>query len=68
MANLAEQLYQERLTHDAARAFLAVRKCAAEFDWDAIVANMVYVWTGLTEAIPMISRQDLRPRSALVHP
>ena len=29
----------------------AVRKCAADFDWDAVVSNMVYVWTGLTQAI-----------------
>ncbi len=32
-------------------AFDAVRKCAADFDWDAVVGNMVYVWTGLTQAI-----------------
>ncbi|HCF95763.1 MAG: uroporphyrinogen decarboxylase family protein [Verrucomicrobiota bacterium] len=32
-------------------AFQAARKCAADFDWDAVVGNMVYVWTGLTEAI-----------------
>ena len=25
-------------------------KCAADFDWDAVVANMVYVWTGLAQA------------------
>jgi len=30
-----------------------VRHCAADFDWDAIVSNMVYVWTGLTQAIGM---------------
>jgi len=39
------------VTHDFNKAFVAVRKCAAEFDWDAIVANMVYVWTGLTQAL-----------------
>jgi hypothetical protein len=39
------------VTHDFNRAFIAVRNCAADFDWDAVVANMVYVWTGLTQAI-----------------
>lgn len=41
----------QEVTHDYERAFAAVRKCAADFDWDAAVGNMVYVWTGLTEAI-----------------
>jgi len=41
----------QEVTHDYEKAFAAVRKCAAEFDWDAVVANMVYVWTGLTEAV-----------------
>lgn len=39
------------VTHDYEKAFTAVRKCAADFDWDAVVGNLVYVWTGLTEAI-----------------
>ena len=39
------------VAHDFDKAFVAARKCAAEFDWDAVVANMVYVWTGLTQAI-----------------
>ena len=25
-------------------------RCAADFDWDAVVPNMVYVWTGLAQA------------------
>ncbi len=41
----------QEVTHDYQKAFDAVRKCAADFDWDAVVGNMVYVWTGLTEAI-----------------
>lgn len=41
----------QEVTHDFDKAFIAVRKCAADFDWDAVVANMVYVWTGLTQAI-----------------
>lgn len=41
----------QEVTHDFQKAFVAARKCAADFDWDAVVGNMVYVWTGLTEAI-----------------
>jgi len=41
----------QEVTHDYEKAFAAARKCAADFDWDAVVSNMVYVWTGLTEAI-----------------
>jgi uroporphyrinogen-III decarboxylase len=40
----------QQLAHDYDLAFAAARRCAADFDWDAVVANMVYVWTGLTEA------------------
>jgi len=43
----------QEVTHDYEKAFAAARKCAADFDWDAVVGNMVYVWTGLTEAIGM---------------
>ncbi len=41
----------QEVTHDFQKAFVAARKCAADFDWDAVVANMVYVWTGLSQAI-----------------
>ena len=41
----------QEVAHDYEKAFEATCKCAADFDWDAVVANMVYVWTGLTEAI-----------------
>ena len=43
----------QEVTQDFDKAFIAARKCAADFDWDAIVPNMVYVWTGLTHAIGM---------------
>lgn len=43
----------QELAHDYHKAFAAARKCAADFDWDAVVANMVYVWTGLTQAIDL---------------
>ncbi len=41
----------QEVTYDYEKAFIAARKCAADFDWDAIVPNMVHVWAGLTEAI-----------------
>jgi hypothetical protein len=40
----------QQVTHDYNLAFDAVLKCCAKFDWDAVVPNMVYVWTGLTQA------------------
>ena len=41
----------QEVVHDYEKAFDAACRCAADFDWDAVVANMVYVWTGLTQAI-----------------
>ncbi|HEY3268180.1 MAG TPA: uroporphyrinogen decarboxylase family protein [Armatimonadota bacterium] len=41
----------QEVTHDYVKAFNAAVKCATDFDWDAVVPNMVYVWTGLTEAL-----------------
>ena len=41
----------QELAHDYNLAFDAARKCAADFDWDAVVPNMVYVWTGLAQAL-----------------
>lgn len=40
----------QEVVHDFEKAFAAARKCAADFDWDAVVPNMVYVWTGLAQA------------------
>ena len=39
----------QQVTHDMDLAFAAIRKCAADFNWDATVGNMVYVWTGLVD-------------------
>ncbi len=39
------------VAHDYSKAFEAAVKCAKEFDWDAVVPNMVYVWTGLAQAL-----------------
>jgi uroporphyrinogen-III decarboxylase len=41
----------QEVTHDYRKAFEAVIRCCRDFPWDAAVPNMVYVWTGLTEAI-----------------
>ncbi len=41
----------QEVTHDYSKAFEAVIRCCKDFDWDAAVPNMVYVWTGLTQAI-----------------
>jgi uroporphyrinogen-III decarboxylase len=41
----------QEVTQDYEKAFAAARKCAADFDWDAAVGNMVYGWSGLTQAI-----------------
>ncbi len=41
----------QQLAHDYNLAFEAACRCAADFDWDAVVANMVYVWTGLAQVI-----------------
>jgi len=41
----------QEITHDYQKAFDAVIKTGQGFDWDAMVCNMVWVWTGLTQAI-----------------
>lgn len=41
----------QEVCHDYNKAFEAAVKCARDYDWDAVVANMVYVWTGLAQAI-----------------
>jgi uroporphyrinogen-III decarboxylase len=40
----------QEVAHDYQKAFDAAIKCARDFDWDAVVPNMVYVWTGLAQA------------------
>ena len=41
----------QEVVHDYQKAFDAAIQCARDYDWDAIVPNMVYVWTGLTQAM-----------------
>lgn len=39
------------VTQDYDKAFDAVIKTCQAFDWDAVVANMVYVWGGIPQAV-----------------
>jgi len=41
----------QQMTHDYNEAFEAVISFCKEFEFDAVVPNMVYVWTGLTQAL-----------------
>ena len=41
----------QEVTHDYRKAFEAVVRCCRDYEWDAAVPNMVYVWTGLTQAV-----------------
>lgn len=41
----------QEVVHDYHKAFEAAVKCARDFDWDAVVPNMVYVWTGLAQSL-----------------
>lgn len=50
VANAAGVSCQD-ITHDYTKAFDAVITTGKAFDWDAMVVNMVWVWTGLTQAI-----------------
>jgi len=41
----------QQVTHDYDMAYEAVIQTAKAYDFDALVVNMVWVWTGLSEAI-----------------
>ncbi|HTL17542.1 MAG TPA: uroporphyrinogen decarboxylase family protein [Patescibacteria group bacterium] len=41
----------QEVAHDYSKAFEAAVAAAKAFDWDAVVPNMVYVWTGLAQAM-----------------
>jgi uroporphyrinogen-III decarboxylase len=41
----------QEVAHDYTKAFDAAVKTAKDFGWDAVVPNMVYVWTGLAQAV-----------------
>ena len=38
------------VTQDYNLAFEAVLKCCRDFDWDATVSNMVYLWSGVVQS------------------
>jgi len=40
----------QQVVHDYRLAFDAAVRCARDFDWDAVVPNMVYLWSGLAQA------------------
>ncbi len=40
----------QEVAHDYTKAFDAAVHTAKDFQWDAVVPNMVYVWTGLAQA------------------
>lgn len=50
ICNVSGMTCQE-VTQDFDKAFEATRQCCREFDWDATVANMVYVWGGIAQTV-----------------
>ena len=40
----------QQLTQNYPDAFEAMIRCCKDYDWDAVPASMVYVWTGITDA------------------
>ena len=40
----------QELAHDYPKALQAVLKCAHDFEWDAVVPNMIATWTGMLQA------------------
>ncbi|MCL1910193.1 MAG: hypothetical protein FWG05_04585 [Kiritimatiellaeota bacterium] len=40
----------QQLTQNHHDAFEAMIQCCKDYDWDAVPANMVYVWTGISDA------------------
>lgn len=40
----------QQVAHDYRLAFEAAIRCARDFDWDAVVPNMVAAWTGMAQA------------------
>lgn len=41
----------QQMAHQYPLAFEAARRCAADYDWDAVVPNMMATWTGMTQAM-----------------
>lgn len=41
----------QELAHEYPKALEAVRRSAADFDWDAVVPSMIATWTGMLQAL-----------------
>lgn len=41
----------QQVTHDYELIFDATLKCAADFDWDATVGNLIYNWAGFIKTV-----------------
>jgi hypothetical protein len=41
----------QEVAHDYTKAYESVIRTARDFEWDAMVVNMVWVWTGLAQAM-----------------
>jgi hypothetical protein len=41
----------QEVAHDYNKAYESVIRTAKDYDWDAMVVNMVWVWTGLAQAM-----------------
>jgi hypothetical protein len=54
----------QQATHDYRCAFEAVMRYRCDFDWDAVVPNMAYLWAGLTQAIGAVLWHPPRRRGA----
>ncbi len=58
----------QEVSYDYEKAFAAARRCAADFDWDAVVGNMVYGWMALVKAIGLkyyaVPGMEIPPDSA----
>lgn len=39
------------MAHDYPKALEAARRCARDFDWDAVVPEMIATWTGMLQAM-----------------
>ena len=51
----------QQLTQHYPDAFEAMVRCCKDYDWDAVPASMVYVWTGITDAAEVTQRYSSRP-------
>ncbi|MDR0795505.1 MAG: hypothetical protein LBE79_05535 [Tannerella sp.] len=40
----------QEVTQDYSKGFEAMIRCCKDYDWDAVPANMIYVWPGITDA------------------